>query len=83
MKLEYRAETEEDIVDLLDCALSIRALVSQGKKIQKTDIKDEFYYDKIQTFTLIETLLEPILTFLCDDAPTLYSGRKKIKVKNA
>jgi hypothetical protein len=72
MKLEYKAETEDDIADLADCALSIRALASQGKLVQRADIKDEFYYDKIHTFTLIETLLEPILTFLTDDAPDIY-----------
>jgi hypothetical protein len=79
MEMVYRAETEEDIADLADCALSIRALASQGKKIQRADIEDEFYYDKIQTFTLIETLLEPILTFLCDDAADLIFSSKKAK----
>jgi hypothetical protein len=79
MKMVYSAETEEDIVDLCDCALSIRALVRQGKKIQQADIGDEFYHDKIRTFTLIETLLEPILTFLCDDATGFITGTKKAK----
>jgi hypothetical protein len=68
MKMEYGAETEEDMEALTDCALSIRTLVRQGKKIQELDIGDELYYEKIQTFTLIETLVEPILTFLCYDA---------------
>jgi hypothetical protein len=30
------------------------------------DVKGERYYEKIQTFALIEVLLEPILTFLTD-----------------
>jgi hypothetical protein len=77
MKMAYSAETEEDIADLCDCALSIRALVRQGKKLQQADTGDEFYYEKIQAFTLIETLLEPILTFLCDDV--LMAGWKKAK----
>jgi hypothetical protein len=80
MKMVYSAETEEDITDLADCALSIRALVRQGRKIQQTDIKNEFYHDKIQTFTLIETLLEPILTFLCDDATDLIPAQSKEKL---
>jgi hypothetical protein len=77
MEMVYSAETEEGIGDLADCALSIRALVRQGKKIQQTDIEDEFYYDKIWTFTLIETLLEPILMFLCDDVIPVSKKVKK------
>jgi hypothetical protein len=79
MKMVYSAETEEDIDNLADCALSIRALVRQGKKIQQADTRDEFYHDKIQTFTLIEALLDPILTFLCNDAIDLITGLKKAK----
>jgi hypothetical protein len=76
MKLEYKAETEDDIADLADCALSIRALASQGKIAQKADIGDEFYHNKIRTFTLIETFLEPILTFLTDEAPDIYETKQ-------
>jgi hypothetical protein len=79
MKLEYKAETEDDIADLAECALSIRALASQGKIAQKADTGDEFYHDKIQTFTLIETFLEPILTFLTDDAPDIYKAENTMQ----
>jgi hypothetical protein len=78
--LEYKAETEEDINDLTDCALSIRALARLGKKIQENDKNNEFHYEKIRTFELIETLLEPVLTVLCRDAVDVYGGRKKINV---
>jgi hypothetical protein len=81
MKMVYSAETEEDISDLLDCALSIRALARQGKQVQRNDTEDELYYEKIQAFMLIETLLEPILTFLCDDAPYLVTGTKETEKK--
>ncbi|GHU83641.1 hypothetical protein FACS189468_8910 [Spirochaetia bacterium] len=79
MELVYKAETEKDINDLADCALSIRAVVALAKETQESDIKDDLYWEKIETFTLIETLLKPILTFLTDEATDIYGGRLKIK----
>jgi hypothetical protein len=81
LKLEYRAKTEEDINDIVDCAFSIRALVRHGKQLQEKDTKDEFFYEKLNAFDLIGMLLDPILTFLCDDAMDIYGGRKKIETR--
>jgi hypothetical protein len=78
MKLEYKAETEDDIADLCGCGQRAKEISKMAEhRIQAPDA----YYELKGAFELIRTLLEPVEQFLCYEAVGLINDRNKTRRK--
>ena len=64
--IEYKAETEEDIVMLCDCVQKAMSVSRAAEKL--ISVNEEYYYELEDAFELIRALLKPVDTFLSYDA---------------
>ena len=74
LEIEYRAETEDDIADLAEALLKVRAISHMGEHFLNKHITEEFY-ELSEAFKTIRLLIEPALTFFTDDGVWLIQGR--------
>ena len=82
LSIEYKASTEDDITDLAQSLLMVRAVSAMGKKFVEDRIElKEGYYDLQTAFDTISMLIEPALTYFCYDGSDL--ARKATKKKRA
>ena len=66
IKIEYRAETEDDIATLCDCVQKAMSVSKAAEAL--IDVNAEYYYQLENALELIRDLLKPVETFLCYDA---------------
>jgi len=77
LNIEYKASTENDIADLAQSLLMVRAVSALGKSFIEGRIElKEGYYDLQNAFDTISMLIEPALTYFC------YDGRDIAREKN-
>ena len=82
LNIEYKASTEDDIADLAQSLLMVRAVSAMGKKFVEQRIElTEGYYELQEAFDTISMLIEPALTYFCYDGSDLV--RKTTKKKSA
>jgi hypothetical protein len=66
LEIEYKAETEDDITDLLQSLLMVRSISFMSKKFVETRLElKEGGYELQEAFDTIRMLIEPAMTFFC------------------
>ena len=63
LNIEYKAETEEDMADLMQSMLMVRSIAFMAKKFVETRNElPEGYYELQEAFDAILMLIEPAMT---------------------
>jgi hypothetical protein len=74
--IDYQAETAEDITDLANCLIRVRAVSHMGEYFLHKHVTDEFY-ELQEAFQIIRMFIEPALTYLSDESLRLSKPEKK------
>jgi hypothetical protein len=68
LTIEYKAETEDDLADLVQSLLMVRSISFMTKKFVSTRLElKEGYFELQDAFNAILMLIEPALTHLNDE----------------
>jgi hypothetical protein len=80
LKIEYKAETEDDMADMLQSLLMVRSTAFMAQKFVKTLKMPEGYYVLQEAFDAILMFIEPAMTHISNE---MMSKQKKPRVKKS
>ena len=76
LKIEYKAETEKEMTDLLQSLLMVRSIAFLSKKfLQLQSDMPEGYYEMQEAMDNIQMLIEPAITHITNGMMTVANPR--------
>ena len=67
LKIEYKAETEDDLADLLQSLLMVRSTAFLASKFVEHLKLPEGYHNLLTAFDTILMLIEPAMTYITNE----------------
>ena len=76
LNIEYKAETEKDMADLLHSLLMVRSIAFLSKKfLELQNDLPEGYYEMLEAMDNIQMLIEPAMTHITNEMMTVANPR--------